>query len=93
MKNEASKLYGSPDAATTFGNGAGGDISKKIDLVAEKALIDCLKKHNVSCTLVSEEAGTLQIGEGVSQYYVTVLVLVFLASRILFLHDHELPQQ
>jgi myo-inositol-1(or 4)-monophosphatase len=39
-------------------------------LAAEKALIDCLNKHEVSCTLVSEEAGTKKLGFGSSTCYV-----------------------
>jgi len=71
MKKEAFKFFGSPEAAISFAVGAGGDNSKRIDLVAEKALIDCLNKHGVSCTLVSEEAGTIKIGSEPSEYYVT----------------------
>jgi myo-inositol-1(or 4)-monophosphatase len=70
MKKAAVRYYGSPKAATGFGVGAGGDTSKRIDLAAEKALIDCLGKHEISCTLVSEEAGTKKIGLGPSEYYV-----------------------
>ena len=71
MRKAALRVYGSPKAAVGFGVGAGGDTSKRIDLAAEKALIDCLSKHEVSCTLVSEEAGTKKIGFGPSEYYVT----------------------
>jgi myo-inositol-1(or 4)-monophosphatase len=71
MRRAALRYYGSPKAAVGFGVGAGGDTSKMIDLAAEKALIDCLSKHEISCTLVSEEAGTKKIGFGPSEYYVT----------------------
>jgi len=71
MRRAALRYYGSPKAAVGFGVGAGGDTSKRIDLAAEKALIECLSKHEVSCTLVSEEAGTKQIGYAPSEYYVT----------------------
>jgi myo-inositol-1(or 4)-monophosphatase len=71
MRRAALRYYGSPKAAVGFGVGAGGDTSKRIDLAAEKALIDCLNKHEISCTLVSEEAGTKQIGYATSEYYVT----------------------
>ena len=70
MKRAATRYYGSPKAATGFGVGAGGDTSKRIDLAAEKALIDCLGKHEVSCTLVSEEAGIKKVGLGPSEYYI-----------------------
>jgi myo-inositol-1(or 4)-monophosphatase len=71
MRKAALKYYGSPKAAVSFGIGAGGDTSKMIDLAAEKALINCLAKHEISCTLVSEESGTKKIGFGPSEYYVT----------------------
>ena len=71
MRDATLKYYGSPKAAVGFGVGAGGDKSKMIDLAAEKALINCLVKHGISCTLVSEEAGTKKIGFGPSEYYVT----------------------
>jgi myo-inositol-1(or 4)-monophosphatase len=70
MKKEALKYYGSPEAAVGFGIGAGGDTSKRIDVAAEKALIDCLNKHEVSCTLISEEIGIKKIGKDSSEYYV-----------------------
>ena len=71
IRKEALTLYGSPEAAIGFGVGAGGDTSKKIDLAAEKALIDCLSEHEISCTLVSEEAGIQKIGSEPSEFYVT----------------------
>ena len=71
MRKEVLTFYGSPDAAIGFGIGAGGDTMKKIDLVAEKALIDVLEKHEVSCTLVSEETGTKKIGPQSSEFYIT----------------------
>jgi myo-inositol-1(or 4)-monophosphatase len=71
MRKAALKYYGSPKADVCFGVGAGGDVSKRIDLTAEKALIDCLSKHEISFTLISEESGTKKIGFGPSEYYVT----------------------
>jgi myo-inositol-1(or 4)-monophosphatase len=71
MRMAALRVYGLPKAANDFGVGAGGDKSKRIDLIAEKALIDCLGKHEISCTLISEEAGTKKIGFGPYEYYVT----------------------
>ncbi len=71
MRKEILALYGSPDAAIGYGAGAGGDPTKKIDLVAEENLIEVLQKHEVSCTLVSEEIGTKKIGPHPSEAYVT----------------------
>jgi myo-inositol-1(or 4)-monophosphatase len=70
MRKATSRYYGSPKASFGFGIGAGGDVSKRIDLAAEKALVDCLGKHEVSCTLISEESGTKHIGLEKSNYYV-----------------------
>lgn len=70
MRKEILTFYGSPDAANGFGIGAGGDTMKKIDLVAEKALIGFLRSQKISCTLVSEESGIKKIGSQPSQYYV-----------------------
>ncbi len=69
MKKEVLALFGSPEAKAGFGIGAGGDVIKKIDLAAENALIQTLQDHGVSCTLISEEAGTKEIGSNPSSFY------------------------
>jgi myo-inositol-1(or 4)-monophosphatase len=71
MRKEILTFFGSSDAAIGFGIGAGGDTMKKIDLVAEKALIDVLEEHKISCTLISEETGTKRIGSQPSEIYLT----------------------
>ena len=71
MRKEVLAFFGSPDAGIGFGIGAGGDTMKKIDLVAEKALIDVLEDHKASCTLISEETGIKKIGSQPSEFYVT----------------------
>jgi myo-inositol-1(or 4)-monophosphatase len=65
-------LYGSPDAASEFGKGAGGDTMKKIDLVAEKTVIDFFEEKKLSCTLISEETGTKKIGTHPGETYITI---------------------
>lgn len=52
----------SPRAAEFFGRGAGGDEKRWIDLQAEKALVDTLRKHDVDFTLISEESGFQEYG-------------------------------
>jgi myo-inositol-1(or 4)-monophosphatase len=99
MRREILTFYGSPDAAIGFGIGAGGDTMKKIDLVAEKALIDVLEEHKVSCTLISEETGTRKIGPQPSEFYVTtdpvdgttnaVRGIPFMVSKAPYLKDVE----
>lgn len=66
------KFFGLPEASLEFGIGAGGDIMKKIDLVAETAISDVLEKNKVSYTLISEETGIKKIGENPEGCYVTV---------------------
>lgn len=70
MSKQVRPLFGAPGARTGFGVGAGGDVKRKIDLVAENALFKTLEEHGVSCTVVSEESGVKQIGSEASQYYV-----------------------
>jgi myo-inositol-1(or 4)-monophosphatase len=55
-----------------LGIGAGGDIMKPVDLVAETAIINTLKEHNVSFTLISEESGVKKIGPEAVSCFVTV---------------------
>jgi len=71
MKKEILALFGSVEAQAGFGIGAGGDVIKKIDLAAENTLIQALQDYGVSCTLISEEAGTREIGSNPSSFYLT----------------------
>ena len=54
-----------------LGVGAGGDPIKKVDLAAERAVVEVLKGHEVAFTLVSEESGVREYGETAEQCYVT----------------------
>jgi len=54
-----------------LGVGAGGDPLKKVDLAAEGAIVEVLKGHEVSFTLVSEESGVREYGESAGECYVT----------------------
>jgi myo-inositol-1(or 4)-monophosphatase len=51
--------------------GAGGDPIKQIDLAAEEAIVDTLRKHKTSFTLISEESGVKEFGEHPHACYVT----------------------
>ena len=55
-----------------LGKGAGGDSIKIVDLAAEKAIIETLKKHNIEFTLISEESGTKKFGDNFEKLYVTL---------------------
>lgn len=71
MREAILNLYQTAEAGMGFGVGAGGDVKKKIDLVAERALIETLKEQKASCTLISEESGTIQIGAEPSEFTLT----------------------
>ncbi|WP_415281111.1 inositol monophosphatase family protein [Candidatus Nitrososphaera sp. FF02] len=47
-----------------MGRGAGGDISRRIDLVAEKTVIEALKKRGVDATIIGEECGRIEGKKG-----------------------------
>jgi myo-inositol-1(or 4)-monophosphatase len=59
------------DPLPNLGRGAGGDLIKPVDLAAENAIVETLKAHDLSFTLVSEEAGIKEIGKKPKAYYVT----------------------
>ena len=55
-------LAGTNEAmAGDFGRGAGGDISRNIDIVAEKTVIDHLKEINFDCVVLGEECGRVEL--------------------------------
>ncbi len=56
-------LPGTNESAGDFGRGAGGDISRKIDIVAEKTVLDYLKEINFPCVVLGEECGRVEISE------------------------------
>jgi len=72
VRSEVSKLAGSEEAYESYGVGAGGDISRKIDIVAEKAVIDTIREHGVNCTVIAEEAGKVDLTNGRAGGYVIV---------------------
>lgn len=54
-------LAGTSDAAGNFGIGAGGDTSRKIDIVAEKTVLDYLKEIKFDCVVLGEECGRVDL--------------------------------
>ena len=55
-------LAGTKEAVSgDFGRGAGGDISRNIDIVAEKTVIDYLKEINFDCVVFGEECGRVEL--------------------------------
>ena len=67
---EVKPILGSEKAREITGIGAGGDITKYIDLLAEAIVIRNLEAKNASCTLISEECGVRKIGKCCSDYVV-----------------------
>ena len=64
------KMFSQPQP--DLGLGAGGDRINQVDLAAENAIIDTLREHAISFTLVSEESGIKEYGESSVECYVTV---------------------
>jgi myo-inositol-1(or 4)-monophosphatase len=60
-------LAGTARASMQMGRGAGGDMSRRIDLVAEKTVIELLRKRRIDATIIGEECGRI---EGRSGYIV-----------------------
>ncbi len=56
-------LSGTKAAGKDYGVGAGGDISRKIDIVAEKTVLDYLKKIKFDCVVLGEECGRVELSK------------------------------
>lgn len=61
--HDVKDLAGSLDAGGNFGVGAGGDISKKIDIVAERAVLDYLRETEFPCVVLGEECGRVELSD------------------------------
>jgi len=77
LENAAKRVYdnvkhlpGTSESAGDFGRGAGGDISRRIDIVAEKTVLDYLKEINFSCTVLGEECGRIEISNSSRGYVI-----------------------
>ena len=63
-------LPGTKESAGDFGRGAGGDISRRIDVLAEKAVLDYLKEINFSCIVLGEECGRIELSSNSKGYVI-----------------------
>jgi len=63
-------LAGTEDAAGDFGRGAGGDISRNIDILAEKAVLDYLKEIDFECIVLGEECGRVELSQNPKGYII-----------------------
>ncbi len=61
--NNIKDMVGTEEANFSYGRGAGGDISKEIDIVAEKSVIDYFKKINFECVVLGEECGRIELSK------------------------------
>ena len=60
VRKSVMDLVGTSEGNTKMGPGAGGDISRKIDLVAEKTVMDVISQSGVNPTIIGEECGTIK---------------------------------
>jgi len=68
LREVSNKIYenvkdiaGTEYAAGDFGIGAGGDISRNIDIIAERTVLDYLKEINFECVVLGEECGRVEL--------------------------------
>lgn len=63
-------MAGTEDAAGHNGIGAGGDISRNIDIVAEQTVLDHLRNVGFKCTVLGEECGRVELSDEPSGYVI-----------------------
>ncbi|MCX8171282.1 MAG: D-fructose 1,6-bisphosphatase, partial [Candidatus Bathyarchaeota archaeon] len=64
-------MLGKPRAGEIVGLGFGGDKTRLIDEVAEKAAVNYLERNGVSCVFIGEECGVKRIGS-LPEFYLIV---------------------
>jgi myo-inositol-1(or 4)-monophosphatase len=57
-------LAGTAVGSRQMGRGAGGDISRRIDLIAEKTVIDVIRKRSIDASIIGEECGRIEGKQG-----------------------------
>jgi myo-inositol-1(or 4)-monophosphatase len=58
--DETRTLIGTEQGNEKLGRGAGGDISRRIDIVAEACVMEIIKKHDFNPTVIAEESGRIE---------------------------------
>ena len=61
--NNVKHLAGTKESGGDFGRGAGGDISRRIDIIAEKMVLDYLREIKFDCVVLGEECGRLELSK------------------------------
>lgn len=93
------ELAGTAEAAGDFGRGAGGDISRNIDIVAEKTVLDYLKEVNFECVVLGEECGRVELSKKPKGFVImdaidgsanAVRGIPFFCSSLAFATDNKL---
>ncbi|HYY71232.1 MAG TPA: inositol monophosphatase family protein, partial [Nitrososphaeraceae archaeon] len=64
--SEIKDLLGTIDGGSKISLGAGGDISRKIDIVAENTVLNTIKSNNIYPTIVGEECGIVNLNKSSS---------------------------
>lgn len=64
------RLYGTAEGGERLGLGAGGDLTLKMDRLAEDTAVEKLLERDLSFTLLSEEAGVRRFGAEPEEAYV-----------------------
>jgi myo-inositol-1(or 4)-monophosphatase len=59
VRKSVKELIGTAEGNTKMGTGAGGDISRKIDIIAEEKVIGTIKQSGINPTIIGEECGTI----------------------------------
>jgi myo-inositol-1(or 4)-monophosphatase len=59
--SEIKDLLGTSEGASKISLGAGGDISRKIDIVAETVVLNTIKSNNISPVVIGEECGIVNL--------------------------------
>ncbi len=56
-------IAGTAEAGGDFGIGAGGDISRNIDIIAERTVTDYLGENSPDCVILGEECGRVELSD------------------------------
>jgi len=64
--SEIKDLLGTSEGASKISLGAGGDISRKIDIVAETVVLNTIKSNNISPVIIGEECGIVNLNKSFS---------------------------
>ena len=64
--SEIKDLLGTIDGASKISRGAGGDISRKIDIIAEQTVLNTIKSNNIFPTVIGEECGIVNLNKSSS---------------------------